>query len=399
VFKRGLAFRIPGGGRIRRAIQAGGSLEMKIGLFTFHFCYNYGAVLQCVALYATLKRLGHDVEVVDYHPPGSGCRPFWRGWGVRSRHPVENIIKRGVEVIPGGWMKRKFDHEARQHLSFSRPLHEMGDTASVVSGFDALITGSDQVWNQHFFGASKAYLLDFHPPFLGRKISYAACCGGPDHLPDPRGEIAQALSSFHRIMVRNNLTRDRVHALTGVPPPVVCDPVLLHEFSEQERRIRIPFERYILVYTLGGPFPEGHAAVIAAIRRERGPLPVVAICPSAHREYSPYPWADHVVYTASFGQWLTLVSSAEFVYTDSFHAALFSMKYRRPFLAYYSEPSRSHRLLDMAARYGVESAIAGSLEEAVRNQALSRELDHASVRLAMEKHRAASLSLLEESLS
>lgn len=41
---------------------------MKIGIVTYHRALNYGAVLQCMSLYSALKRLGHDVEVVDYRP-------------------------------------------------------------------------------------------------------------------------------------------------------------------------------------------------------------------------------------------------------------------------------------------------------------------------------------------
>ena len=41
---------------------------MKIGILTFHSAYNFGAVLQCYALFSTLTELGHNVEVIDYRP-------------------------------------------------------------------------------------------------------------------------------------------------------------------------------------------------------------------------------------------------------------------------------------------------------------------------------------------
>ena len=41
---------------------------MKIGILTFHRAINYGAVLQCYALYTTLQSMGHDVEIIDYRP-------------------------------------------------------------------------------------------------------------------------------------------------------------------------------------------------------------------------------------------------------------------------------------------------------------------------------------------
>ena len=41
---------------------------MKIGILTFHIARNYGAVLQCYCLTETLKRLQHEVKVIDYRP-------------------------------------------------------------------------------------------------------------------------------------------------------------------------------------------------------------------------------------------------------------------------------------------------------------------------------------------
>lgn len=42
---------------------------MKIGILTFHRAINYGAVLQCYALSEVLKKMGHDVFVIDYRQP------------------------------------------------------------------------------------------------------------------------------------------------------------------------------------------------------------------------------------------------------------------------------------------------------------------------------------------
>ena len=41
---------------------------MKIGIVTFHFAYNYGAVLQAWALQEYLERQGNDVSIIDYRP-------------------------------------------------------------------------------------------------------------------------------------------------------------------------------------------------------------------------------------------------------------------------------------------------------------------------------------------
>ena len=41
---------------------------MKIGILTFHWATNYGAVLQCYALQSFLDAKGHDVKIINYKP-------------------------------------------------------------------------------------------------------------------------------------------------------------------------------------------------------------------------------------------------------------------------------------------------------------------------------------------
>ena len=39
---------------------------MKIGIITYHFSINYGALLQCYALQRYLQKQGNDVVVINY---------------------------------------------------------------------------------------------------------------------------------------------------------------------------------------------------------------------------------------------------------------------------------------------------------------------------------------------
>ncbi|WP_296120483.1 hypothetical protein [uncultured Bacteroides sp.] len=54
---------------------------MKIGIVTFEFNYNYGALLQAYALVSHLKGLGHDVQILN------------RGWG----QPAESSTTQDLE--------------------------------------------------------------------------------------------------------------------------------------------------------------------------------------------------------------------------------------------------------------------------------------------------------------
>ena len=41
-------------------------MNRKIGIITYHFALNYGAVLQCYALKEYLSSIGYDVIVLNY---------------------------------------------------------------------------------------------------------------------------------------------------------------------------------------------------------------------------------------------------------------------------------------------------------------------------------------------
>ena len=41
---------------------------MKIGIVTFHWATNYGAILQAYALQNYLKKNGHEVFIINYRP-------------------------------------------------------------------------------------------------------------------------------------------------------------------------------------------------------------------------------------------------------------------------------------------------------------------------------------------
>ena len=39
---------------------------MKIGILTFHYAHNYGALMQAWALKEYLQSIGHEVYFIDY---------------------------------------------------------------------------------------------------------------------------------------------------------------------------------------------------------------------------------------------------------------------------------------------------------------------------------------------
>jgi len=334
---------------------------MKAGIFTFHYACNYGAVLQCLALYRTLRSLGAEADVIRYVPEGFRTYPpLWQGWGIKKGSFFQNVPKKWITARHGPGMKRAFDAFCEEHLTFSPACTTNEEIAAAVSGYDALITGSDQVWH---FAQKAPFFLEWGHPYAGKRISYAPCCGHKEQPQERIAQIKEWLSKIDHISVRNDFSKEIIERLTGTPVPVVADPVLLTDLTDVQKRVDLPCSEYILTYTLGAEIEGGHAQVIQEIRKKIGDLPVVAIIPSAHKPHLA-PWADIKIWEAGPAEWLYLIANARFVYTDSFHGVLFAVKNERPFIAYYTEKGRAPRLMDIAARYQLEPAIAGSADEA-----------------------------------
>lgn len=335
---------------------------MKVGTITYQFAFNYGAVLQCLALQRALNALGVDAEVVNYHPPRDEPMPWWRGSGILHGRFLETAFSRGVKFIFGKSMRGKFNKFRNERLLLST-LCSDATVHEVAGAYDALIVGSDQVWNRP---KSPAYFLEWSPRYQGKRISYAASFGQANQPTKTVADCGVWLRCFNALSVRDEISRQLVRRLSGLEAEVVADPTLLVDLDDVKKSVLLPVEDYILVYVLGDEIGGGQNAMVKVLRKELGNMPVVAVISSAQKPHY-CPWADIRVWCAGPEEWLSLISKAQFVFTDSFHCALFAMRFHKPFAAYYSEEARAARLLDLADRYDVQRYVIGSLNEGVEN--------------------------------
>lgn len=118
---------------------------------------------------------------------------------------------------------------------------------------------------------------------------------------------------------------------------------------------------YILAYILGADINGGNSEALEIIKKHTRIEKVVAIVLT---ENAPkvLNWATKTFYNTSLIEWLVLFKNASFVYTDSFHGVMFSLKYNRPFVTYYKEKDRASRFLDLEQRFGLENVVT-NLEE------------------------------------
>lgn len=198
---------------------------MKIGILTFHYALNFGAVLQAYGLQETLKSMGHDVYVIDYRPDYLINRYKLFNYKWHTNFSVcKNLlfIIRNLIVMPQRLIrKQRFESFQKRFINLYPPKFETND-------FDAYVIGSDQVWNPYITGFDKVYLGLGVAAKSKKIVSYAVSVGSVRHLEHVPIEFFSQLGSFTAISVREQSLADYINKrLHQTPIAVTIDPVLL----------------------------------------------------------------------------------------------------------------------------------------------------------------------------
>ena len=210
----------------------------RIGILTFQKIENYGAALQCFALWHYLKEQGYDVEVIDLLTP-EHCGYVKSNKSIRirkHRNPFLSLARYFFRAITRGW--NYWCH--RSELSVRRKRFEtffsLTSYSKRYSGFDAImqdppmydiyITGSDQTWNPSICFDWEAYFLTF-APLTAKKIAYAPSIAVKEIPAELAGHMKQWLTDYSAISCREKSGVEKVMELTGRNATLVADPTLL----------------------------------------------------------------------------------------------------------------------------------------------------------------------------
>lgn len=287
----------------------------KVGILTFQFAHNYGAQLQAYALKHTLTDMGFETEVINYLPQGLSAsysiNPFYflrkRQWG-----KLLNIPRRWNQVL-------KFKKFQKELLNITEAIHETD--LPKLSKYQALVVGSDQVWNEQIISDVAPYF------FRGQdtnKFSYAASFGMETVSDKTKRYMKEELPQFKMVTVRE---KSAVHMIKSELPESevyhVCDPVFLLGADAWRQLYKgktsiTPLEKYILHIDL-----RNSKELIAESKklREQTGYKVYCIHPTCWKTTET---SFEQLYNVGPLEYLQLVDHAEFIVTNSFHAVAFS---------------------------------------------------------------------------
>ena len=284
----------------------------KIGIATFHYADNYGAVLQAYALRRTINCIeGCQAELINYVPSGYMIHPY-----EASVTGISNMKKKRV-------LYEKF---LQEYCNINSPM------INKITGkdFDYCCTGSDQVWNMSFAeNITKEYLF----PNVDKNVkcfSYPASVGGKI-AQDDKEYFKECLSSFIGLSVREKSVVDSLQEIGVNNAEVSLDPTLLLNIEDYEELIVAPENApnnflFFFSYPIGDEVRK-YAPFINMLARKYELKIKHSIVNAPRGLFAPDIGA--MIYEG-IGEFLWYMMNASIVVTTSYHGAIFGNLFHKP---------------------------------------------------------------------
>lgn len=147
---------------------------MRIALIIFPIHASHGCILQTYALYRTLRKLGHDVSIIDRQWDKLSLKNQLV-YAVKSliisikRKCIRPLTIEGTRKIIMSELQTFVDkHLSNRKIYFRTPRYEE------LPHYDAFIVGSDQTWRPKYVSDILYYYLCFVPAEEKvKRIAYA----------------------------------------------------------------------------------------------------------------------------------------------------------------------------------------------------------------------------------
>lgn len=351
-----------------------------VAVVTMPLYDNHGGILQCFALVRYLSDQGFYPVVLDKFQ-------FYSGWRFFVYRILRVIPFQNVRGIRSRYVKSKVQRKLiARYIRTTDRIHSKHEVAAYYDALDpfAVVVGSDQVWRFSYIddGYWDFYFLTFVTN--AKKIAYAASFGTASwEAPNLRKLAKKYLSDFEAVSTREESgvvicndyfdLQDAAH---------VVDPTLFYDKKYYERVFNLDeaclgggVVTYILDLT---PLKK---KLVAEVSVDMG-MSVNDLHSGSKRK------------ALSFIDWVSAISKADFVLTDSFHGMVFSIIFQKQFYAIINEGRGADRFVSLAKKLGLEDRLL--FDNAGIN--VERKIEYESVLIKLDEHVAFSKNFLLRAL-
>lgn len=314
---------------------------------------NFGSILQAYATCTYLKSLKYDCDILQNKISQTYFKKIkkipivlYRCIRYKKYFKERRTIKKTSE-IEGGLLSENTKQMMNEFVNneFKIKNVDNNNLKSLNNEYDYFITGSDQVWN----GYDEFRYLVFADRC--KRIALAPSFGAGDIKPYFKNSIRVALKGFNNLSVREESGVKLIKALLGKEAVRLSDPTVLLSKKEWNMFAAHGMKKsnYILIHFLNTP-NETAIEVINDYLREHSCM-AYCIC-NDYKEYNKL--KKHEFIDINPYDYVSLISNANYVFTDSFHSSLFSLNLETRFVTferqYLHGNSQSSRIEDLLKR-------------------------------------------------
>ena len=348
----------------------------RVGILTFHYINNYGAMLQAYALKKAIDKLdGYEAEIINYIPEG------------RVEYPYEH-----------GSIGKKLMEEKLDKL-YGFLWDYCGVDKNIVrkvegAEYDCYCVGSDQVWNFDISGNDYTYLLKAVDSNT-KKISYASSIGlSIDRLVPYKDVFKRYLTSFSSVSVREKVHQKWLKEECGIECESVLDPTFLLDGEEYYPIISdddVTEKPYILFiwYMHGRDVMKGIEFANTLSRKYGMPVKHNIV------KEKKFMFANDggCMFYEGVREFLWYIKNAEIIVTNSYHVSLFAIHFKRPFYSFVVDKMRSR--FDTIETFGIEDRLVKSY---IEPDLLDMNVDYKMVYKKIDVLREKSVKFLYDAL-
>lgn len=328
---------------------------MRIGILTFHFPDNYGALLQSFSLYSYLNHDGkNDVEIIDYRPSSQNEYYFGRTRSLKT-------VIRNIFLLPyyPAWKRRVNElNRFRETIKLSKSYSDWSEIP--FEEYDVVVTGSDQTFNLNF-DFTEVYYQPYKKNSGQRKVAYAPSFGSTLLNDSTSMKISRWVIDFDSLSSREEDGALFLSNLTKNDVIQVLDPVFLLSRDEWERKTdtKLKYKNFIFVYDLNGK-----ENLIRLARRKSPDKDIVIYSRDSMMPYKSLNFRKvHFLQDLSISEFLSYIAYSDFIVTDSFHGLAFSLIFEKQVFPYIALEKASSRIKSLLKLLRISDLLTHDIDE------------------------------------
>jgi len=348
---------------------------MKIGLLTLPLRLNIGGALQAYALQTTIKKLGHEVLLID-RTENTSCNFLNLVKGL-----LKTILNKKAPITEIGAFVQSNINPRTAVIDSDRKLEKLNREQ-----FDAFVVGSDQIWREKYCRSiKKNFFLDFVKGNSVKRISYAASFGVDEWEYDEKMtmEMSALLQKFNAVSVREDSGVVLCRQHLNIEAVQLIDPTLLlspEDYCSLMMSDSADANPELLAYMLD--YNESKQSLCSLLGNQLSLTPCLL---------------NPVDGQISISHWLHSFAKARFIVTDSFHGSIFSILFKKPFLVVGNNERGMARFYSLLKMVGLENHLLLS-GDVLPMELINQDVDWEKVHAILENKREEARSFIINSL-